>query len=140
MAGKMFTLLALTALTACGNETVAETTPIGMEAVTISGTWESPDNPFKWQLKSSSGHVVVHGWDHESGLAFGASDMKWNGEVLTFKTVGPTEEMGEVEYTFTPVEGGERLTMAVHAEGEAIGEKDWEMTRVPGTGPPGTDP
>ncbi len=134
MARMMLALVALVALQGCGQETEAETTP-AFEALDLTGTWETPDNSYKWQLRNEGGELAVHGWDQTTGRAFRTYDVLWNGKVLTFGTIGPTSTMGELEHTFKPSEGDKDIVMAVHSEGESLGTLDWEMTRVPGTGP-----
>ena len=134
MARKMLVLLALAALTGCDNATEAETPP-AFEALDLTGTWESPDNSYKLQLRDEGGQLAIHGWDQETGQAFRTFDVAWNGKVLTFGTVGPTSDLGEIEHTFKPVQTEDAILMAVHCEGEDVGEIDFEMTRVPGTAP-----
>lgn len=134
MARKTLALVALFALTGCQNETEAETPP-AFEALELTGTWETTDNPYKWQLREEGGQLAIHGWDQGSGRAFRSFDIEWNGKVLTFGTVGPTGDFGEINHTFKPTSTETGILMAVHSEGDEIGALDFEMTRVPGTAP-----
>lgn len=120
------------ALAGCDNPTEANAPAVEVfDTTQLIGTWETDVNDYKWQIDAVENGVNVHGWDKGSGLAFKVRDIDYNGSLLTFKTHGP----GATE----PLDHAFRITgdgqMTAHCEGDELGEIDFALTRIPGTGP-----
>ena len=134
MARKMHGLAALLFLGVggCDNTTEANAPPVEVyDATQLIGTWETRENGYKWQIDANDTTVKVHGWDQASGEAFRVRGIDYNGSLLTFTTTGPGA--GEkLEHAFRVAGDGQ---MTAHCEGEKLGEVDFELTRIPGTGP-----
>ncbi|MCP4809590.1 MAG: hypothetical protein GY913_01750 [Proteobacteria bacterium] len=114
----------------CENTTEANAPPAEIHASSeLIGTWETDVNAYKWQIDAGDTSLDIHGWDQATGNAFRVKDVEFNGSLLTFSTTGNGEAM---DHAFRPSGDGE---MTAHCEGEALGELDFELNRIPGTGP-----
>lgn len=123
-------LAALLGLMGCDNPTEANAPPVEVHTPTaLIGTWESKVNTHKWQIDASGATVKVHGWDQTTGRAFAVKEIDYNGSLLTFET---GTGASHVEHAFRMTGDG---TMNAHCEGESLGEVDFELVRIPGTGP-----